>query len=97
MPLEMARHFNENDLNSNFELLHASEIRQISVVQKFKLLKSFNEINLETTATAKEALLRTPGITATIMFSFKLFASPEVKKISFPVMISLVKVNKFYL
>ena len=97
MPLEMARHFNENDLNSNFELLHASEIRQISVVQKFKLLKSFNEINLETTATAKEALLRTLGITATIMFSFKLFASPEVKKISFPVMISLIKENKFYL
>ena len=28
---------NENVLNSNFELLHATEIRQISVIQKLQI------------------------------------------------------------
>ena len=31
------RHLNKNVLNSNFELLHASEIRQISVIQGFQI------------------------------------------------------------
>ena len=31
------RYLNENILNSIFELLHASEIRQISVIQKLQI------------------------------------------------------------
>ena len=33
----MATSLIENDLNSNFELLHALEIRQISVIQKLQI------------------------------------------------------------
>ena len=34
MQFQTTKHLNENVLNSNFELLHALEIRQISVIQK---------------------------------------------------------------
>ena len=36
MQFETTRHLNENLLNSNFELLHVSEISQISVIQKLQ-------------------------------------------------------------
>ena len=37
LKLETTRHLNEHVLNSNFELLHALEIRQISVIQKLQI------------------------------------------------------------
>ena len=37
MSFETTRHLNENVLNQNFELLHASEIRQIAVIEKSQI------------------------------------------------------------
>ena len=37
MKFKTPRHLNENVLNSNFELLHASDIWKISVIQKLQI------------------------------------------------------------
>ena len=37
MQFKTTRQLNENVLNSNFELLHASELGQISVIQKLQI------------------------------------------------------------
>ena len=45
---------NENVLNSNFELLHATEIRQISVIQKLQINFEARTYTIDMTKSEKE-------------------------------------------